>query len=47
MCCAFFINKDNTLFLNRYDLRIYMVHISQRISIQNLFSTAGINTALT
>ncbi len=31
MCCILFIDKDNTLFLNCYDLGIYMVHIPQRI----------------
>lgn len=42
-----FINKDNTLFLNCYDLRVYMVHIPQRISVQDFFPAAGVDTALT
>ena len=47
MCCVLFINKDNTLFLNRYNLRVYMVHIPQRISVQDFFPAAGVDTALT
>ena len=33
--------------MNRYDLRVYMVHIPQRISVQDFFPAAGVDTALT
>ena len=33
--------------MNCYDLRVYMVHIPQRISAQDFFPAAGVDTALT